>query len=170
MPSVPLGIDPPSTLPPVEILTRPCRVCREPMAEGIKKCESCGADLRNWFARHKIITGFLVFLVMGLLGGTMNQSSAPSTAAEAPLVPELSVTASGLFDEYKADKTRANAAYKDKILRVSGKVRMMLGKSSILFEVSNPILSVQCTLANSASPKAANVKKGDDITVVGKNT
>lgn len=45
-------------------IVRKCPKCREEIAEGAIKCKHCGADLRNWFARHKFLTGFFILIVL----------------------------------------------------------------------------------------------------------
>ncbi len=40
-----------------------CKACQKEIAKGVKKCPSCGKDQRNWFGKHKIITGVIVLAV-----------------------------------------------------------------------------------------------------------
>jgi len=42
-----------------------CKVCGGDIAKGVKKCPHCGKDQRNFFMRHKIITGFLILIILG---------------------------------------------------------------------------------------------------------
>ena len=69
--------------------TKKCPKCKEDIAKDAKKCKHCGADLRNWFVRHKVWTGILVLLVLGIIGSasgggktttTTNNSSANQPA------------------------------------------------------------------------------------------
>ncbi len=41
-----------------------CPKCKEDIQERAKKCKHCGADLRNWFSRHKILTAFMGFFLL----------------------------------------------------------------------------------------------------------
>jgi len=58
-----------------------CSKCKEEIAEDAKKCKHCGADQRNWFIRHKVLTGILGLFVLIIIisavnsGGSGNQSS-----------------------------------------------------------------------------------------------
>jgi len=45
-----------------------CPKCKEEIADGAKKCKHCGADLRNWFVRHKVLTVLLGLFVLGIIG------------------------------------------------------------------------------------------------------
>ncbi len=40
-----------------------CPKCKEDIQLGAKKCKHCGADLRSSFAKHKVLTGFLILVV-----------------------------------------------------------------------------------------------------------
>jgi len=51
--------------------TKKCPKCKEDIQIGAKKCKHCGADLRNWFVRHKIITAILTLLLLGIIGSAM---------------------------------------------------------------------------------------------------
>ena len=42
-----------------------CKACGGDIAKGVKKCPHCGKDQRNFFMRHKIITGFIILLILG---------------------------------------------------------------------------------------------------------
>ncbi|MCX6763711.1 MAG: DUF4352 domain-containing protein [Candidatus Moranbacteria bacterium] len=44
--------------------TKKCPKCGEDVLVSAKKCKHCQADLRNWFARHKILSGILAIIVL----------------------------------------------------------------------------------------------------------
>ncbi len=52
--------------------TKKCPKCQEDIQLDAKKCKHCGADLRNWFVRHKIISivvgVIIIFILLALLG------------------------------------------------------------------------------------------------------
>ncbi len=56
-----------------------CPACKEDIQLGAKKCKHCGADLRNWFVRHKIITGILIIIGIGIIGSTMGGNETKNT-------------------------------------------------------------------------------------------
>lgn len=52
-----------------------CKVCKKEIGKGVKKCPSCGHDQRNYFIQHKVITGLLIFELIGTNGGTGNSTN-----------------------------------------------------------------------------------------------
>lgn len=73
-------------------MTKICPKCQEEIKEGAKKCKHCGADLRNWFVRHKFWTGvlILIILVVGIsaAGGGEDKSSPSSDVSETEKVQQ----------------------------------------------------------------------------------
>lgn len=51
----------------------------------------------------------------------------PVPVAQAPAVPPIGVTAKQLFDDYTASEAKADAKYKGKMLRVTGKIDVVSG-------------------------------------------
>lgn len=63
-----------------------CPKCKEDIADGAIKCKHCNADLRNWFARHKFLTGFLGLIILIIIisaagGGDKKDSSSSSSSS-----------------------------------------------------------------------------------------
>jgi uncharacterized membrane protein YvbJ len=48
--------------------TKKCPKCGEEIQASAKKCKHCQSDLRNWFVRHKIMTGILALIGIVILG------------------------------------------------------------------------------------------------------
>jgi len=59
--------------------TKKCPKCKEDVAKDAKKCKHCGADLRNWFIRHKVLTVILALFVIGIIGAAMGGSDTATT-------------------------------------------------------------------------------------------
>jgi len=57
--------------------TKHCPKCKEEVKSDAKKCKHCGADFRKWFARHKILSIILGFI---LLSAVINASSDNNSA------------------------------------------------------------------------------------------
>lgn len=55
-----------------------CKACGAEIAKGVKKCVHCGKDQRNFFMKHKILTGIVVIIIiaaMASMGGNDEPSS-----------------------------------------------------------------------------------------------
>lgn len=64
--------------------TKKCSKCGEVIQASAKKCKHCQADLRNWFARHKVLTGLIAIIVLIIIassGGKKEKSSSTNTAS-----------------------------------------------------------------------------------------
>ena len=64
-----------------------CKSCGKEIDKGVKKCPNCGADQRNFFAKHKIITGILALIIIIAIGSAAsggNKSNPTSTPATSP--------------------------------------------------------------------------------------
>lgn len=48
-----------------------CKHCKEMIPKSAKRCSKCGGDQRSFFARHKIISGILILVVLGVIGGML---------------------------------------------------------------------------------------------------
>lgn len=51
-----------------------CKVCGKELAKGVKKCTNCGKDQRNFFMKHKILTGFLILVIIASIGSNDSNS------------------------------------------------------------------------------------------------
>ena len=59
--------------------TKKCPKCKEEIAGDAKKCKHCGADLRNWFVRHKVLTVILALFVIGIIGAAAGGGDTTTT-------------------------------------------------------------------------------------------
>lgn len=57
--------------------TKKCPKCKEEVLKGAKKCKHCGSNLEGWFDRHKLLTIFLLLLLISSvdLGSDTNNTS-----------------------------------------------------------------------------------------------
>lgn len=67
-----------------------CPKCKEEIADDATKCKHCGSDLRNWFIKHKIMTGILALILLVIIvsvaggdKGTTNNSGSNNTSKPA---------------------------------------------------------------------------------------
>jgi len=70
-----------------------CKACGKEISKSAKKCPDCGHDSRNFFVKHKIITGLLVVIVFVMIANSGSKTptttattdtSKPATTASAP--------------------------------------------------------------------------------------
>jgi len=45
-----------------------CKHCKQEIDAKATKCQYCHSDQRSWFGRHKIITAFLIFCLIDIIG------------------------------------------------------------------------------------------------------
>ncbi|MFA5993655.1 MAG: hypothetical protein WC823_01705 [Parcubacteria group bacterium] len=129
--------------------TKKCPKCNEEIQSSAKVCKHCQADLRNWFARHKVLTVILGIIVLGIIGSAGSDNgqkvaSTPSdTKANVPkanneekttpadvakpaepqkTVPQVTVTSATISKDYSENEVSADAKYKDKLIEISGKI------------------------------------------------
>lgn len=72
--------------------TKKCPKCSEDVQKKAKKCKHCHADIRNWFMKHKIISFFLIILLIGAFGaaGGTNTSKTSSTTSQSENTKKVS--------------------------------------------------------------------------------
>jgi hypothetical protein len=57
-----------------------CKSCLSEIDSKAKKCAKCGTDQRNWFGRHKILTGILVVIIFfAIVGSTGSKNGTTDT-------------------------------------------------------------------------------------------
>jgi len=105
--------------------TKKCPKCKEEIAKDAKKCKHCGADLRNWFVRHKIITGILALFLIGIIitsvnGGSSNTSNNTNNTSNAEETKTATkVTTTAFIGEFDKNQLSAEQKYKDKLVEFS---------------------------------------------------
>lgn len=162
-----------------------CSKCKENVQEDAKKCKHCKADLRNWFLRHKIITGILILFTIGIIGSALGDTNKQNTNSDTRTnktesvvedatteeVELITVTAKALTDEYIQNEIAADEKYKNETIEVSGTIqgigKDLLDDMYVTLKTNDLITSVQCMLDDSESTKAANLNKNQSITLRG---
>ena len=159
-----------------------CPKCKEEIQIGAKKCKHCGADLRNWFIKHWIITfliicGFLWFIMPWAKDGYNKEilNNNQNTEINQKVVIEknaIQVNARELYAEYEENEIQADSKYKGQLIRVLGTIenigKDILDNPYIALKTDNIIGSVQCMLADGEEWRAAQLKKENSITLEGK--
>ncbi len=167
--------------------TKSCPKCFKDINVNAKRCPECQADLRNWFIRHKFLTALLILLVIigiGVFSSSGDEKVIVKSVDENGNVIEkevsiddaiaLRVTADRLCADYESNEVKADAKYKDSKLEITGKVDSISSDFSDNAVVNlkcggeYSFTSVSCSFSNNS--EAAELSKGDNITVIGVST
>lgn len=174
-----------------------CKICGKELAKGAKTCPNCGTDQRNFFARHKVISVILALIILSTLGSITGEShnskvknntkttvsteenknskeTKKEPVKEEVKEPELSITAKELVNAYKENEVAADSKYKGKLATVTGTVESIdssIGDEAVVSLSSGneyDFESVLCYIKEDNKEKAGQLKKGQQITIVGK--
>ena len=85
--------------------TKKCPKCGEEIQASAKKCKHCQSDLRNWFVRHKIMTGILALIGIVILMGAIGSGPREEKAVE----------------KKKAEEKQAETSQKQEVTQTSSK-------------------------------------------------
>jgi len=163
-----------------------CKACGKEIGKGVKKCIHCGTDQRNFFAKHKIITGILVLVVLAGAGsalGDKDKASATSSPVASPQAPAATqqpkaapmvVTADKLVEDLKANALNASETYKGKYVEVTGQLSSI--DSSGKYFSLNPMdgsftmTNVMCNITQEQKATVSKFTSKQKVTVVGTMT
>lgn len=110
-------------------MKKQCKACKSDIDAKATKCPKCGADQRNWFRRHPVLTVILALILIGMIGGAAggDKSSSPQSenkqqAKETTQPPQEAVViaAQTLVGEYDKNKLLAQDKYTGKIVQTTG--------------------------------------------------
>lgn len=136
--------------------------------------------MRN-LMNSSVVLGALIVLVLGCSAPKENsavtntntnpavnvQSNSPTAAAE----PQIEVTAKVLTKAYDENELAADGKYKDKTIKVSGKIKEIaetLGNVTVQLEGHDFLRDVMCSFEESERNNVAKLKKGQQMTMVGR--
>ena len=86
-----------------------CNYCQTEIDLKAKICPNCKKDLRNWFVRHPIITGFLVITLIGMVGSAGTSTTSENKNSFESGFPDKSETVSeekNVNPEKEAEKVK----------------------------------------------------------------
>ena len=143
-----------------------------------------------------IVVGiFIFFMIIGLssedknktqTASEQNQQSAQQTATEtnnkkgenpaepAKVVPQVTVTSVNISKEYSENEVAADAKYKGKLIEISGKIYSIdngISDNEIIIRLSDGKYDINnswCYMNESEREKAIALKKGQQVTLIGK--
>ena len=85
---------------------KPCKSCEKAVAKSAKKCPNCGQDQRNFFTKHKILTAFLVIVVLVAVSGLAGDSDEPKA-----VTPETSGDETAEVEKNEVAKDEAKTEF-----------------------------------------------------------
>ena len=174
-----------------------CKVCGKEISKGAK-CPNCGKDSRCFVSRHKVLTVIGGLVIIGALGSitggnsnnNISDSKQTSVSAEnsdskqtsasnensnkKQMEPELNISATELINAYKENEVKADKMYKGKIVEVNGIVDGIDSgiDDKAIVRLSNgdefSFDNVQCCIDDENQNKACELKKGENVTIIGK--
>lgn len=168
-----------------------CVECKKEISTDSKTCPNCGkknptGKTPTWVVVLGVLVGLAILSSIfkeskdkgsDRSGPTVPSGAAASAGASAkaePVETAMSVPLSTLLGEYKDNEVRSDGKFKDKLIKVSGKVDGV--KKGLLDEMyvtvgtgaQFEIPQVQCMLAEDQVGKAASLSKGAVVTVQGR--
>ena len=69
-----------------------CKSCGKEIGKGVKKCVHCGADQRNWFSKHKVLTGILAIVIVGITSVMSSPSTTPIQTKDGKTISAKTLT------------------------------------------------------------------------------
>ncbi|SHJ38701.1 tRNA_anti-like [Clostridium cavendishii DSM 21758] len=157
-----------------------CKTCNAEIAKGVNKCVHCGKDQRNFFMRHKIVTGLIFVVIIGsvsiAVGGKkdIKEDKVANTSATKQAEPDIKINSSDLAKAYDENEVKADKDYKGKSASITGNVEdisVVLGITHVRLSSYKDlaITHVNCSFEDKAEvDKVSGLKKGDTITIEGK--
>lgn len=172
-----------------------CGECGGQVSDKAEKCPACGAPVKKKAGFIKLalygIGGFFgLFILIGIIAAASGDKK-PSASASSPQAAAANQPAAApepaapafvdanlpeVLAAYKGNELKGDQLYKGKKIRLTGKVDDV--KNDIM---NNPFVTIgtgkqfeipqiQCSLADTEAGKAADLAKGQEITVVGEVT
>lgn len=166
--------------------TRVCPFCKTRIPVIAQTCPSCGDDVSSGAlkqpvqpasalkqpvtARDALLTLVVVGVVlyMATMWVARGPALPPATGQSLPTVPTVFVDADQLGAAYEENEVAADRTYRDKRLRISGRVQT-IGKDVVgtpyVTLGSGSVPKVQAMFSTADEPRLAALKTGEPITV-----
>ena len=155
-----------------------CKDCGTEVSSKAKICPKCGLDQRSFFKKHKILAFTLLVICVVVIGIATGESDNNTIETEGEVSQQeveeiIEIDHTQLHKEYMDNPISADAKYKGKTLKLTGKVedidREIAGNTYITFKIDF-LEDVRITFKKSEESKVAQLKKGQQITIKGECT
>ena len=164
-----------------------CKACDKEIAKGVKKCPSCGKDQRNFFQKHKIITGIGVLVIISALSQLGGEDASPTNSTDkkaaattqsenasvtdAPIIEPLVLTTDDLFDALDKNALKASKTYKEQYVELTGKLTT-IDSSGDYFSIGSlteefSFASILCNISKEHLDAVMEFEEGQEVTVTG---
>lgn len=153
-----------------------CKSCQSEIDDRAKKCSQCKADQRNWFLKHKILTGILVIVLITIIANSGNKNSGNKVTANTPKVAPtpMIITARQLADDFDANQISAESKWGEKLVEFSAKISNITDSGLSFFNIASKDFSmVQISCQIKDKEQLMPLKNGETVKVrgiVGKQT
>lgn len=128
-----------------------CKACGKEIAKGVKKCVHCGKDQRNFFMKHKIISGILVLALLGAIVSALGNDEPKKVAGNDKATSTSSNTDNKSTEKKTAEPKIFNVGdvvqLKDLKITVN-KVYGVKGNDFAKPKEGNEFLAIDCTVEN----------------------
>lgn len=122
-----------------------CKACGEEIAKGVKKCPHCGKDQRNFFMKHKILSGLVIIILLVIIGSsTANKPTKVGTTGSKPTSGTASDTSPAKTQTFSVGDIVKLDDYKVTV----NKVYVVKGNEYAKPESGNEFLAADITVEN----------------------
>jgi hypothetical protein len=151
-----------------EKLTK-CKTCGEEIAKNIKKCPKCGADQRNFFMKHKVISVIGIFVILGIIGsvaGNNSKSNYGQTGKDTSTTQTQQTNTKSTTDTKQQEKPKYEILNHkmitddDGIKYVTGQIKNNSGKTSGYVQVEINLYDSNNTQLGSTLANLNNLEDG----------
>lgn len=116
-----------------------------------------------------LLFGALGIVAIGAIVGYMMWNKPHKNIVKA--APDLIMESTNLFSDYEADEATANTKYLNKLIQVTGVVKLVTrdddGKVSIVLDSGSELAGVICELDELTKHPRTDFKEGEKITIKG---
>lgn len=122
-----------------------CKACGQEIAKGTK-CVHCGKDQRNFLAKHKVLTGLTIIIVIGVIANSGNNKPAlVEPTATKPAVTEKAIVVDKSFKVGDTVKLNDYTVKVNKASVIKSTNEFITPKAGMEF------FAVDCTIVNTSA-------------------